>query len=429
MLGAIIVVGAVAIARSSLFDSADERALTTDDTPFEDGAPTQETLPEQGSDDATGSTTSSGQSERELNPLDSDQSTTSTSLIDPEDVVISPGMSIQSAVDSHPGGTTFVLMAGTHEIQTPIRPKGNQKFIGSGEVILTGSGSAQAAFEGYAADGVEVRGLIIERFDSATQDNYLAALHAGNGWVIVDNEIRHNTGLGVFHERDTVLRGNNIHHNRHSGIGGFKAHRSVIENNQIWENGAAQVVGESAGAKWVGGIDLVVRGNHAYRNYNNGLWLDSDNVNARVEGNLVEDNYSKGLHFEANCSGVIRNNDSRNNESGLFLVASSNTVVSDNTFSGNDEAIRVAHLDRGTGENCRWILDNSEILDNTVTGGMVRVLEHSPVPDPGAIFQPGNTRVTFDRNTYKATTFTFNGDVSWTTWQNAGNDPNGSYSP
>lgn len=339
---------------------------------------------------------------------------------------VSSGTDLSQLAANAGQGAVFCLAPGTYLVSSPIRPKDNQKFIGTGEVVLTGSDSTQAAFEGYAASGVEVRGLIIERFNSAANNHHLAALHAGSGWRIVNNVIRNNTGVGVFHERDTLLRGNNIHHNRHSGIGGFKAHRSIIENNEIWENGAAKVGGESAGAKWVAGIDLTVRGNYAHHNYNNGLWLDADNVNARMENNRAESNYDKGLHFEASCSGTIRNNVSTGNNIGLLLVASRNVTVTGNTFQGNTEALRVAHLDRGPGDNCHWSLDNVTISDNTVKGGSVRVVEHNP-PDPGAIFQPGDTRVTFDRNNYSSTTFNFGGTTNWNGWQAAGNDPSGTW--
>jgi len=375
----------------------------------------------------TSTTSSTGTTVSPTTTTEPDETTSTTAAPRLEGVGIRPGESIQAAVDAHPEGTTFILRTGTHSLDAPFEPKSRQKFIGESGAILSGNDRTEFAIWGQGAQGVEVRGLVVERF--AGQRRGPAAIRAGREWTIVNNEVRHNSGQGIYHEEDALIEGNVVHHNRWTGIGGFKAHRSVIRNNEVYENGASLVPGEASGAKWVGAIDMKVQNNYFHHNHNNAIWFDSDSVNTVIEGNRAENNYGKGIHFENGCSGVIRNNISKNNEYGLFIVASSNTDVTGNTVSGNNEAIRVAHLDRPTGEKCKWILDNVKVRNNTVTGGMVRVLEHSPVPDPGAIFQPGNSRVVFDHNTYKGTTFTFDGNVSWSQWQAAGNDPNGNYSP
>ena len=111
---------------------------------------------------------------------------------------ISPGESIQAAVDSNPEGAKFILGAGTHSLSAPIRPKSGQRFIGEGSAVFTGNSATPVAFKGEAARNVEVRGLIIEYFASIYQGQ--AALHAGNGWMIAGNEVRYNAGGGIFHE-------------------------------------------------------------------------------------------------------------------------------------------------------------------------------------------------------------------------------------
>ena len=53
-------------------------------------------------------------------------------------VFISPGQSIQDAVDANPAGTTFYIKAGIHRIQQ-VKPKDGDKFIGEPGAILSGA--------------------------------------------------------------------------------------------------------------------------------------------------------------------------------------------------------------------------------------------------------------------------------------------------
>jgi len=53
-------------------------------------------------------------------------------------VSISPGQSIQDAVDANPAGTTFHIKAGIHRLQQ-VKPKDGDKFIGESGAILSGA--------------------------------------------------------------------------------------------------------------------------------------------------------------------------------------------------------------------------------------------------------------------------------------------------
>ena len=54
------------------------------------------------------------------------------------EIFISPGQSIQDAVDANPAGTTFHIKAGIHRLQQ-VKPKDGDKFIGEPGAILSGS--------------------------------------------------------------------------------------------------------------------------------------------------------------------------------------------------------------------------------------------------------------------------------------------------
>jgi parallel beta-helix repeat protein len=56
----------------------------------------------------------------------------------PTGTTISPGQSIQAAVNAYPGGTTFTLKAGVHRLQS-IQPKAGDTFVGATGAILSGA--------------------------------------------------------------------------------------------------------------------------------------------------------------------------------------------------------------------------------------------------------------------------------------------------
>src|SRR5688572_19783181 len=55
-------------------------------------------------------------------------------------VDIWPGQSIQRAVNSYPGSTTFCLRAGVHSLTSSTRPKTGNTFVGEYGAILDGTG-------------------------------------------------------------------------------------------------------------------------------------------------------------------------------------------------------------------------------------------------------------------------------------------------
>jgi hypothetical protein len=136
-------------------------------------------------------------------------------------VAVPAGTRIQDAVNANPTGTTFCLAAGTYSQQS-VAPKASQKFVGargtSGErlSILDGGNTTTYAFTGAAA-GVEIRGLVIKRYDPPDDSNMLLGFN-GTGWVIYDNEITESTSNGSNIYTGWVIRRNWIHHNGKAGI-------------------------------------------------------------------------------------------------------------------------------------------------------------------------------------------------------------------
>lgn len=352
-------------------------------------------------------------------------------------VQVTPATDLQVAIDAHPQGATFCLSAGTYRLTAPLVPKSGQRLVSiePRTAVLSGDDTTTMAVNGEQAADVELRGLIIERFATPIQ-NGLGAVKASRGWVLTDNEIRGNRGLGIYHESQTTLIGNAIHHNAWYGIGGFKAHGSRIENNEVFENGGGGQP-NNGGSKWARTVDLVIRGNHFHHNYSNAIWVDGDNLDVTIEDNISSDNYGKGIHYEISCAGVIRNNVvERNETSGLSLVASRDVEVYGNDFVDNGHGILVWHQDRGEGANCPWSLANVRIHDNVVrmSGKQYSGLQTWENSDGDSIFTPSDTRVQFADNHYRVLDesgrhFLWNDALqTWQQWQELGHDVAGELS-
>ena len=157
------------------------------------------------------------------------------------------------------------------------------------------------------ARGVTIRGLVVEK---AANEAQRAAIdnEGGGGWVIEDNEVRYNHGVGIRGDSSTV-RGNVVHHNGQLGLSGH-GDGSLVEGNEIaWNNTAGyQCLWECGGTKWAENRGLVVRGNWSHDNHGPGMWTDINNVDVLYEDNVVTGNQGYGILHEISYRATIRGN-------------------------------------------------------------------------------------------------------------------------
>lgn len=320
------------------------------------------------------------------------------------DVTIRPGESIQAAVDAHSPGTSFTIAAGVHRRQS-IEPRDGMTFVGEAGAVLDGENSVRYAFHGKAAD-VTIRGLEIRNYANPAQ---IGAIHAGGhsksdgseGWLIQDNEVHHNAGVGIRIGNRTVVRNNHVHHNQQLGIGGV-GDDVLVEGNEISYNNWQKQYSygwEAGGTKFVKTRNLVVRNNHSHHNWGPGLWTDIDNIDSLIEGNVVEDNADTGIFHEISYAAVIRNNTVRNNGwdkaawaygAGILVAHSPDVQVVGNVLENNYNGIMGVQQDRGSGAHGPYELRNLEVRDNRVT-------QHTGQWAAGTVQDIGDKGV-FDRN-------------------------------
>jgi alpha-N-arabinofuranosidase len=195
----------------------------------------------------------------------------------------------------------------------------------------------------------------------------LIGTHWSKGWIIENNHIHHSMCKGVAlgryelpHDelppatapgfvksmelalRDGwskerigghIVRNNHIHDCGKNAVhGSLGAAFSEISGNEIhdisrsgWVRGA-----DTGGIKFLGGVDMIIRGNHIYRCGDAaGIWLDWSCQGALVTGNLLHDNAGHGdLFLEM--------------QHGPLLVAN-NILLSPRSISINSEGVALAH--------------------------------------------------------------------------------------
>jgi parallel beta-helix repeat protein len=343
-------------------------------------------------------------------------------------IEVFPGEDIGAAVDANPTGTTFILKAGTHRRQS-IWPKDGNTFIGEPGTVLDGENGTTYAFRSES-DNVTIRNVMITRYIPSFGKGAIEAIwDKARGWVIEDCEVSYNLHGGITIGHNGIVRRCHIHHNGQTGIKGF-AHDALIEDNEVSYNNTDghEPNHEAGGMKIFRSHRLVVRNNHVHDNFGHGIWLDHDQYNCVIEGNLVEDNNNTGIYYEISYNGIIRNNTVRRNSWAIVVSSSPNVEVHHNTIADNNLGGVFAVQDNRNeaGSYGPFLLKDLWVHDNTID---LPRGKHGIVDSTGDSAYYNNNR--FDRNDYNAHTnnpFWWKGDyISWAAWQADGQDPNGGF--
>lgn len=248
-----------------------------------------------------------------------------------------------------------------------------------------------------ASDQVEVTNLVIEMAASEAQT---AALHAtGSDWVITNNEVRFNHGVGISCS-SCVARENYVHHNGQLGWAGAEGSGQLIEHNEIaYNNTAGYTPGwEAGGSKWVKTKGLRVQENYVHDNNGPGLWTDISNVDSRIARNYVSRNAYSGIIHEISFAAQILENIVVDNgwsphpdntdgygAAGIQVAASPDVRVQGNVLIGNRNGIVAVQQARGSpegGRAGRYEVENLDVRDNDVsmTAGLTGLIQD--IDDP-----------------------------------------------
>jgi parallel beta-helix repeat protein len=349
-------------------------------------------------------------------------------------VDIWPGVNIQTVVNSYGGNTTFCLRAGTHTLRSSVTPKTGNIFVGEYGAVLDGTGWAtsdgtQAAFRAHNQDidSVTIRNLVIRNMP---QRGIHAYYWMSNNWTIEYNEIASSGNVGIVIPPSTLIRNNYIHHSAFAGYMGPYAHNSTFDSNEIAYNGDGQKLGETA--------NVTFRNNFVHHNAGGGIWFDSNNTGALIEGNRVEDNQWIGIFYEISSDAIIRNNTiRRNGEAGIMLSVSKNVQIYNNTLEHNFRGITYFLNCASVGGPTSFDLTNNTAHDNTIvvgtqSGAFASLFSHGNcTATQAAPYLNGSKNLTFSRNTYRVPSLSGRYWVwgpsvrPWIEWQALGQDLDG----
>ena len=329
-----------------------------------------------------------------------------------------------------------------------ITPKTGDTFVGEYGAVLDGSGwsttdTTQGAFRAHNQDidYVTIRNLVIRKMP---QKGIQAYYWMADYWTIEYNEIA-ATKYGILFPNHSLIKNNYIHHNvgdtasanaseRGGGYYGYYATDTTFDTNEIAYNGPEQKVMES--------VNVTFRNNFVHHNIRDGIWYDSGNPGALIEGNRVEDNGREGIFYEAGTGGIIRNNASRRNGiTGVMISTSLNLQIYNNTLENNFRGITYF-------VNCATLTDgrNLDLKNNAAHDNAIRVGTQSGVlasafassgdctaTQVGAYLN-GSKNLTFSRNTYYVPVLSeaywlWDRVYPWPQWQSWGQDVDGTLSP
>jgi parallel beta-helix repeat protein len=265
---------------------------------------------------------------------------------------------LQALIDANIPNTTFCIKDGSHPWAGSVTPKTGDTFIGEFGAILDGTGWAftdlnQGAFRCHNQDidNVTIKNLEIRNMPAKAIG---AFFNSCDRWIVENNTI-HDNRIGVHVGNYFGVRYNKIynHHGddastnpnlRGGGYVGYKPIGTVLEYNEIYDNGPEQ--------KIFFGQDTIMRHNYVHGGAE-GLWCDGCGNGNVIEGNIVEDVTGDGIFYEASGQGIIRNNTLT--RAGILVSVSYNVEVYGNTI--NDAL-------RGT----QFFLDCRRLAESNIIG-------------------------------------------------------------
>lgn len=246
----------------------------------------------------------------------------------PGSVTIAVGTEPATITGAHGPGTTYWFAPGTHAATAVIDAQTGDAFLGAPGAVLDGGFLGVPAFKGGGTD-VTIRGLTIQRFGTESGHGWVngAAVNRSVAarWTVEDNTIRLNDGNALFLGDGSVTRRNCFADNGQTGLSAPAQKRNgayvsltdvVVTDNDVRGNNRNDLESAPGACRGcTGGMKIwqttgaVVTGNTVAGNHGVGIWLDNNNVDALVAGNVVDANDREGIMVETSYNTRVVDND------------------------------------------------------------------------------------------------------------------------
>ncbi len=235
---------------------------------------------------------------------------------------VSPGQSIQEAIDSAQLGDTILVQAGKY-YETLVVGK-SLTLVGESreDTIVDGGGASQAVVT-VAASDVVISSFTVQN-SSRERASYSGIKVSGRGCRITDNYITKNR-IGIFvTSQENVIDGNSVTKNG-QGIALNSASETTVAENNV----SANTVGISLASS----SNNTIVGNRVTDSYTggHGITLSSNSRNNTIRANVLIGNYH-GIWLSSSPNNSILENTIKNNK--LLGIELANSP--DNTFYHND---------------------------------------------------------------------------------------------
>lgn len=237
---------------------------------------------------------------------------------------------------------------------------------------------AQHAFRSDA-NRVQIRYMTVRRYANPAQHGAIQA--DGNHWWMRHMDLVENHGPGVRLGNYSILKDNLIAHNGQIGISAMHTVGVSVVRNEVVGNGTLgyRWSWEGGAMKFQDTDGTVFRHNLVTGNKGYGIWFDTDNINARIYGNTVENNSLGGILYEISYTADIHHNTIRNNGAdgwgdlgaGVWVSISSDVTVRDNIIHDNRVAVLATHYSREDDPTGQFRLENLSVHGNDMTTDVV----------------------------------------------------------
>lgn len=267
---------------------------------------------------------------------------------------ISPGQSIQEAVDRAMPGDTLKVAAGTYQ-QSGIVIRKSLFLMGENHPVLDGNMEGNVLV--IAADHVTVQGFKIINTGKSNMDDSAAIKFFDSKNCVVRDNILENAFFGLHFSNSSGLTiiGNRIHSDAvrefevGNGIHLWKCKNSYIGNNEV-------------------------------SGHRDGIYLEFV-TNTQAKENLVQKNMRYGLHFMFSHDNSYIRNTFKNNGAGVAVMYTKNVLMQENRFEEN------------WGSSAYGIL-LKDISDSKVIGNIF-------LKNTIGIYMEGSSRIEFSENTFR----------------------------
>lgn len=310
---------------------------------------------------------------------------------------------IQAAILSAQPGDTISVAAGTYQESIGLRNDITLLGAGSEKTIIEFGGENVVIYADQIQSGI-ISGFTVAYAGTAqyptiwlgdssvtiTQCIVTGATHSGiyiagnSNPEIKDNEIRQNTGPGIFmySGSQAAISDNTISTNEYSGIEVSSNCKAEISNNEIKDNngsgifihseGLGTISGNTVTGNKLQGITVRDKSNSAISenkisdNMGSGIVVDAENFST-ISDNIISGNEFQGIAIANKSNPTVKNNEIKNNKGvGIYVYSEALGIISENTISEN-ELSGIMVIEKSSPE-----IRNNEIRDNQQVGIFVK---------------------------------------------------------